>query len=76
MKKWKLPTYANIICECSLIARISKSLTGIGWKPPMEDMNTMDPAPCVSICGTTDFAKRNDDFTFTSKILSHASSEH
>ena len=51
-------------------------LTGIGWNPPMDEMKTIDPLPCLCIWGTTDLANKNEALTLTSNILSHASSLH
>ena len=51
-------------------------LTGIGWNPPMDEMKTIDPLPWFCIWGTTDLANKNEAFTLTSNILSHASSLH
>ena len=53
-----------------------RRLTGIGWKPPIEEIKTMDPAPLFFMCGKTDFASKKEAFTLVSKILSQASSEH
>lgn len=50
--------------------------TGNGFTPPYDDMNIMLPLDCFSKYGVTSLARRNDDFTFTSKTLSHASSLH
>ena len=50
--------------------------TGIGWNPPIDEMNTIEPFPRSLINGTTDFANKNEDLTFTSNILSQASSLH
>ena len=51
-------------------------LTGIGWNPPMDEIKTIDPLPWFCIWGTTDLASKNEAFTLTSNILSHASSLH
>ena len=48
----------------------------MGWKPAIEETNMMEPFPLFSIWGTVDFANRNAALTFTSNILSHASSGH
>jgi len=51
-------------------------LTENGWKPAIDETNTMDPFRFFSMCGTAALASRKAALTLISNILSQASSGH
>lgn len=58
-----------------LESRIKKiEITGNGLSPAYDETNIIFPLDCFLKIGATSLANRNAALTFTSKILSHASS--